>query len=963
MRIEITKIKTLFLILSFWIGTVSLLEAQAPFITTWQTDNPGTSNSTSISIPTNSSYAYNYDVDWNNDGIFDELGIIGDITHDYGTAGNYQVAIRGIFPAIYFNANGDYNKITSIDQWGGFAWQTMNNAFSGCLNLSYTATDAPNLANVTDMSFMFYNTPSFNGDLSNWNVTNVTDMSYMFPFASSFNGDLSNWNVANVTNMSYMLTEASSFNGDLSNWNVANVTDMTLMLNNCGMPKENYDNTLISWAAQSVQSNVNLGASGLNYCNGETARNTLVNTYGWNIAGDALFCSPFITTWQTNNPGTSNSTSITIPTDPSYIYNYDVDWNNDGIFDDLGVTGNITHNYGTAGNYQVAIRGTFPNIYFSDEGDKEKITSIDQWGDIAWQTMNRAFFGCSNMIYTATDIPSLANVSNMSYVFSKASSFNGDLSNWNVSNVTNMYAMFNEATAFSGDLSNWDVSNLTNMSFMLYNCGMSQENYDNTLISWAAQSVQSNVNLGADGLTYCNGEAARNTLVNTYGWNITGDALDCPPLGCMIADNVTPICTDAPALFPAALNQTAASIDNPNINYGSLSTTTNPAWHYLKIDATGTMAFDISNSANIDIDWIAWGPFTDLAEINASCGTGATPFDTPLSDDYTTAGSGVIDLGSVNAGEVYVVLVANYNNTATDITMSTTAASTANTDCSICSSCSSICEAPTNTQINVTSSTTATVTWDAVVGASSYQVKYRIKGTSNWTTTSSSSLQRNLTNLTKTKYYQYKVRANCASGWSDFSDIIVFYSSICDIVPTGIAAIYLDNARMRIRWDNINEVKAKVRYREVGTSTWYTQNSADGNNYVYINNLTPNATYQYRVRSNCEANDWSAYSGSYFHDLSGGGARMAAGESITNARIYPNPVNDILNVAFEMEMDKNINITISDQLGKIVHNSNASYQKGIQRESIDLGSFANGYYFITIQGDDIMETFKFVKIK
>ncbi|MGK0387763.1 MAG: hypothetical protein ACI94Y_000489, partial [Maribacter sp.] len=147
------------------------------------------------------------------------------------------------------------------------------------------------------------------------------------------------------------------------------------------------------------------------------------------------------------------------------------------------------------------------------------------------------------------------------------------------------------------------------------------------------------------------------------------------------------------------------------------------------------------------------------------------------------------------------------------------------------------------------------------------------------------------------------------------------------------------------------------------TSTWYTQNSADGNNYVYINDLTPNATYQYRVRSNCEANDWSAYSGSYFHDLSGGGARMAAGESITNARIYPNPVNDILNVAFEMEMDKNINITISDQLGKIVHNSNASYQKGIQRESIDLGSFANGYYFITIQGDDIMETFKFVKIK
>lgn len=52
----------------------------------------------------------------------------------------------------------------------------------------------------------------------------------------------------------------------------------------------------------------------------------------------------FITTWKTNNAGSSNSTSITIPTTGGG-YNYDVDWDNDGIFDQMGITGNVTHDF------------------------------------------------------------------------------------------------------------------------------------------------------------------------------------------------------------------------------------------------------------------------------------------------------------------------------------------------------------------------------------------------------------------------------------------------------------------------------------------------------------------------------------------------------------------------------------------------------------------------------------------
>ena len=52
----------------------------------------------------------------------------------------------------------------------------------------------------------------------------------------------------------------------------------------------------------------------------------------------------------------------------------------------------------------------------------------------------------------------------MSYMFAW-SSFNGDVSKWNISNVINMSYMFNYSN-FRGDISNWDTSIVKDMSFM-----------------------------------------------------------------------------------------------------------------------------------------------------------------------------------------------------------------------------------------------------------------------------------------------------------------------------------------------------------------------------------------------------------------------------------------------------------------------------------------------------------------
>ena len=67
----------------------------------------------------------------------------------------------------------------------------------------------------------------------------------------------------------------------------------------------------------------------------------------------------------------------------------------------------------------------------------------------------------------------VSNVSVMGAMFLKASSFNQDLDNWPVSNVENMHSMFKYASSFNQDLSAWDVTNVTL-------CGQ----FDNNATNW-----------------------------------------------------------------------------------------------------------------------------------------------------------------------------------------------------------------------------------------------------------------------------------------------------------------------------------------------------------------------------------------------------------------------------------------------------------------------------------------------
>ncbi|WP_188467442.1 BspA family leucine-rich repeat surface protein, partial [Marivirga lumbricoides] len=366
------------------------------FITTWQT----TTNNEQITIPTVGS-GYNYKIIWG-DGSQDS-NVTGNIDHTYTTAGIYTVMIIGDFPRIYFNNVGDKDKILTVEQWGNITWSSMQSAFQGCGNLSIPAIDAPDLSNVESMKSMFYDAKSFNSAIGHWDVSHITDMSYMFWSASAFNQDISDWNVSLVTDMSYMFHMASSFNQPIGKWDVSSVITM----HNIFYRAQSLDQNLGAWVLnENLNINYNAWAGSGMSCNSysatlqgwatnNTSPNTLINKtlriplkygsqaiearaklttpvaeggFGWIITDDRLNtgtndCSttkPFVTTWKTDNPGTSNDDQVIIPTDGGG-YDYYLHWvdvTDAAVNATVGpFTGNATLTFPAVGNYRVTIVG------------------------------------------------------------------------------------------------------------------------------------------------------------------------------------------------------------------------------------------------------------------------------------------------------------------------------------------------------------------------------------------------------------------------------------------------------------------------------------------------------------------------------------------------------------------------------------------------------------------------------
>jgi hypothetical protein len=89
----------------------------------------------------------------------------------------------------------------------------------------------------------------------------------------------------------------------------------------------------------------------------------------------------------------------------------------------------------------------------------------------------------------------------------------------------------------------------------------------------------------------------------------------------------------------------------------------------------------------------------------------------------------------------------------------------------------SYCSAPMNLTSSLLTATGATLTWNGVDGATSYNVQYKLQSDTSWasaTTVAVTDTTYALTGLNSNTYYEARVQNNCGTSQSTYSNIVSF---------------------------------------------------------------------------------------------------------------------------------------------------------------------------------------------
>lgn len=555
-------------------GYISTPWEGAGFISTWVAASP-------ISLPLVPNGTYNMTVDWG-DGTTDTITAWDDAakTHNYASSGTYNVTITGTIKGFAFNNTGYTSSLTDIRSFGPLELNT-SASFYGADELGpsavapasrykLTATDMPRVS-TTSMKDFFRGANNLSGSIDKWNTETVLTMERAFQDATLFNTPLP-WDTSNVTTLKHTFKNARDFNQTLS-WDTGLVTDMS------GTFAEAVSyNKAISWDTDNVTTFAHMFESASSFNSSLTIDTPSATTLEGMFKNAGSFNQPIsfsdISTVQTmksmfegafnfNGDFTFLGSQFTNVSDTSFMFKGARAY---GFGRTPGQSGGIDEWY--TGNV-FTMESMFEDTDFFNTNLIR--VSTNKWNTANVQNMSKMFKNATSFTgYEFTPTDGIANwitsnVSDMSEMFSGASSFNASLvasstpagGIWRTDAVTTMRQMFSGSTVFNQDISNWEVGNVNDMSFMFYgadnfnqNLGswdvsslldatgmfsagplvptssLSQINYDNLLIGWAAQSasLQPSVTLDVDQYFTLSSPASASRAILTsppLAWNIT----------------------------------------------------------------------------------------------------------------------------------------------------------------------------------------------------------------------------------------------------------------------------------------------------------------------------------------------------------------------------------------------------------------------------------------------------------
>jgi hypothetical protein len=273
----------------------------------------------------------------------------------------------------------------------------------------------------------------------------------------------------------------------------------------------------------------------------------------------------------------------------------------------------------------------------------------------------------------------------------------------------------------------------------------------------------------------------------------------------------------------------------------------------------------------------------------------------------------------------------------------------------------------------ITTSNSATLSWNPVPNALNYRIRYREQGASVWeSSVSSGTANITIFSLNNGVTYEYQTKTACPETRSAWSPIYTFTTDnegpgICDAWEPDM--ITTDVTSAIIMWfDEPDAAKYRLRYRVVGTMDWTP--SITVNPLLTLTGLDPDTDYEFITATRCPYgwSDWSTtmYNFSTLPDeleMKIPNTNDMPNKGVNNKEtgdfaytLLPNPAKSFVQVNI-----KDIQaewILLRDLNGKLIQQINITNQV----EEIALDELPAGIYFVTVGGNQLSPvTKRFVK--
>ena len=150
-------------------------------------------------------------------------------------------------------------------------------------------------------------------------------------------------------------------------------------------------------------------------------------------------------------------------------------------------------------------------------------------------------------------------------------------------------------------------------------------------------------------------------------------------------------------------------------------------------------------------------------------------------------------------------------------------------------------------------SSSATLGWGAVSGATSYNLQWKTSAATTWTTVSSlTTTSFSLSGLAASTTYNYRVQAVCTTSgsYSAASNFTTLAASSCG-TPSGLNATSITTSSATLNWAAVAGATSYSLQRKLASSsTWTTTNNLSATSFS-LTGLSANTSYNYRVRATC----------------------------------------------------------------------------------------------------------------